>query len=64
MRINNLSQEGERQLVVDIVYIRKLIGQFLAKPAIFETLDTIMVGVLSSKKDAENKTCDEILEDP
>ena len=30
MRINMLSSEGEKQLIADIVYIRKLIGQFLS----------------------------------
>ena len=33
MRINMLSSEGEKQLIADIVYIRKLIGQFLNSPS-------------------------------
>lgn len=33
MRINILSSEGEKQLFGDIVYIRKLIGQFLNSPS-------------------------------
>jgi hypothetical protein len=59
-----LSPEGERQLAVDIVYIRKLIGQFISGHTkdLFEAFDSILIGVLAPKKDAENKSVDEILE--
>ena len=30
---------------------------------LFETLDTIVLGILVQKKDAENRTTDEVLED-
>ncbi len=66
MRINILSNDGERQLIVDIVYIRKLIGQFLntnSNNDLFETLDTILLATLTSKKEAEIRPHEELLED-
>ena len=63
MKINTLSSEGERQLLVDIMYIRKLLAQFVKQPEeMFDILDTIVVGLLISKRVAGVMPLEEIFE--
>ena len=52
--------QAERQLISDIIYIRKLISQFISGN--FEIFDTLVLGFTATKKDAENKTIAELVD--
>jgi hypothetical protein len=52
--------QAERQLISDIVYIKKLISQFISGN--FEIFDALVLGFTATKKDAENKTIAELVE--
>ena len=60
LKINSFSGQAERQLISDIIYIRKLISQFISGN--FEIFDTLVLAFTASKKDAENKTIVELVE--
>lgn len=52
--------QAERQLISDIIYIRKLISQFISGN--FEIFDTLVLGFTATKKDAENRTIGELVD--
>ena len=52
--------QAERQLISDIIYIRKLISQFISGN--FEIFDTLVLGFTATKKDAENKMIAELVD--
>lgn len=65
LKIPSLSQEGERQLVTDVIYARKLLSRFVtqaiaAKRGTFEIIDSILVACSTAKKD-EGRRGEEIL---
>ncbi|CDW77287.1 UNKNOWN [Stylonychia lemnae] len=71
MKINILSADGERQLIADIIYIKKLLSQFcnphtLISPddgkGIFEIMDSIVIGLVANKKLASDSSISEIID--